>query len=223
VKRKIMQKKDTFTDTEVAHYEKNRYRGLDQRMVHHREKRILERIFDGMGKKSGLALDIPCGYGRFTPLLHRQGFIPVSSDYSFSMVKRALKSYPDMPLHGGFIADAKNLLPLKDGTAEVILSMRFFHHIHNERERGAVLSEFSRVTRKWVVLSFYQSTPIHLLQRLLRRIFKRARRKIKMIDQREFEQALEGTSLRIEKIYPLFRGIHAQRIALLRNESAGLP
>lgn len=218
-----MQKKDTFSDTEVEHYEKNRYRGLDQRLVHLREKKILETIFNGMKEKSGLALDVPCGYGRFTRLLCQQGFTPISSDYSFSMVKRAVKPFSDYPLHSGFIADAKNQLPLKDGSAEIILSMRFFHHIHNESERGAVLSEFSRVSRKWVVLSFYKSTPVHLLQRLLRKMFKRTQRKIKMIDQHDLEKALKGTSLRIEKIYSLFRGIHAQRIALLRNESAGLP
>lgn len=216
-----MHRKNTFTELEVEHYEKTRYRGLDQRLVHRREEKILEKIFEIIGLGSGTALDIPCGYGRFTGLLVSQGLTPVCSDYSISMVRRALQRTGEIQSSAGFVADAKLRLPVKDSAADILLSMRFFHHIHGQDSRGFILSEFGRVTRRWVVVSFYQSSPLHRLQRLIRNLFKKTQRKIKMIDREEFEQALEGSLLRVERTFPLFRGIHAQRIVLLKNESGG--
>jgi SAM-dependent methyltransferase len=218
-----MHRKNTFSDLEVAYYEKTRYRGLDQRLVHRREEKILEKIFGSIGLDSGTALDIPCGYGRFTGLLVRQGLTPVCSDYSISMVSRALRRTDERPSPAGFVADAKRRLPLKDSSADILLSMRFFHHIHGQDCRRSILSEFGRVTSRWVVVSFYQSSPIHRLQRHIRNLFKKTQRKIKMIDKGEFEQALEGSALKVERTYSLFRGIHSQKIALLKNESEDRP
>jgi len=218
-----MHRKNTFSDLEVAHYEKTRYRGLDQRLVHRREEKILEKIFGIIGMNSGTAMDIPCGYGRFTGFLVRQGLTTVCSDYSISMVRRALQRTDETESSAGFVADAKQRLPLKDSSADILLSMRFFHHIHAPDSRRFILSEFGRVTSRWVVVSFYQSSPLHRLQRFVRNLLKKTQRKIKMIDRKEFEQALEDSALQLERTFPLFRGIHAQRIVLLKNESGGRP
>ncbi|HEX9902326.1 MAG TPA: hypothetical protein VGB72_05645, partial [Acidobacteriota bacterium] len=61
-----------FTEPEVADYEQRRYRGLDQRLVHSRETRILKsllcRVVAGPLRPNRV-LDAPCGYGRFSALL----------------------------------------------------------------------------------------------------------------------------------------------------------
>jgi SAM-dependent methyltransferase len=214
-----MQKKNMFTAQEVARYEQTRYRGWDQRLVHRRETKILEKIFTIIGPESGSALDIPCGYGRFTGFLAGRGLQPFCSDYSMAMVRRAVHRSQEQPAPSGFVADAKQRLPLKDGSMEVILSMRFFHHIHEPETRRIILSEFGRVSRRWVVVSFYQSSPIHRLQRGLRTLFKKTQRKIKMIDAKDFRTALEGSGLTLERTFSLFGGIHAQKVVLLRIES----
>jgi SAM-dependent methyltransferase len=211
-----MQKKNTFSDAEVEHYENTRYKGIDQRLVHRREAKTIRKILRDIRVEAGTALDIPCGYGRFTQLLIQQGLKPVCSDYSISMVKKALKKGTETPSLPGFVADAKQPLPLKDSAADVILSMRFFHHIHEQPIRRSILSEFGRVSGGWVVVSFYQSSPLHRIQRTLRRIGKKTQRQIKMIDKAEFERALDGSDLKIIKTYSLFKGIHAQKIVLLK-------
>lgn len=210
-----------FKKHEVEEYEKKRYRGVDQRFVDRREKRILHKILSrslrAAGGNSIHALDIPCGYGRFSELLLDKGFNLTSSDLSFEMVKRAKERSP-MPAHLlAVAADAKRGLPFKNAKFDLVLSMRFFHHVHLSEERRLILREFSRASAEWVILSFYKMNWLHSLQRKLRRVIKKSKTQIKMIRGKTFRQEAESAGLRIVKIFPLLKGIHAQHIALLRK------
>jgi SAM-dependent methyltransferase len=208
-----------FEKQEVEEYERKRYRGIDQKLVHRREGRILRKLLRKIGGDPLLVLDIPCGYGRFSRLLLERNFSLVSSDLSFHMVKRA--SGKSGELHSrflsGIVADAKQGLPFKKGAFSLLLSMRFFHHIHEKEERKFILKEFSRVTSGWVILSYYQQNSLHILQRKLRRMLKKSRTRIKMIHRQEFYEEVEGAGLGVVKISPLFRGIHAHQIVLLKR------
>lgn len=207
-----------FEKHEVEDYERKRYRGWDQRLVHSREERILGNILKIIGDCPQLFLDAPCGYGRFTDLLLAENAAVVSSDLSFHMVRRARErsSGPRFPL--GAVADIKRGLPFRDGAFEAVLSMRFFHHLHRMEDRMAVLAEFRRVTAGWVILSFYRMNALHSIQRKLRRTVKKSRTQIKMISRREFTNEVRDAGLRTVRIFPLFRGIHAHHIALLRKD-----
>ena len=207
-----------FKKQEVEQYERKRYRGLDQKLVHSREEKILRKILEEIGKEDARVLDVPCGYGRFSPLLLERGLSLVSSDLSFHMVKRAVERNEESARLSGVVADGISGLPFKRKALDFILSMRFFHHLHQEEERKAVLGEFSRVTKEWIVLSFYQLNPLHVVQRKLRRRIKRSKTRIKMLSREEFQREVEGEGFKIVRVYPLFKGIHSQHIALLRKD-----
>lgn len=208
---------NTFKKHEVEDYERKRYRGLDQRLVHGRERRILRRILHKVGLSSLPVLDMPCGYGRFSRQLQDRGFSLVSSDLSFHMVKRAKEKNE----HGdgvlGVVVDAKQGLPFKRNAFFLLLSMRFFHHVHERKEREAILKRFFRVSSDWVVLSYYQKNILHILQRKLRRRIKRTRTRIRMVSRKEFYKEIRGAGLKVVKIFPVFRGIHSHHIALLKK------
>jgi SAM-dependent methyltransferase len=206
-----------FKKQEVEQYERKRYRGLDQRLVHSREEKILRKILEKIGKEGALALDVPCGYGRFSPLLLERGLSLVSSDLSFHMVKRAVERNEGSIRHSGVVADGISGLPFKGKAFDFILSVRFFHHLHQEEERKAVLGEFSRVAKEGIILSFYQLNPLHVLQRKLRRRIKKSKTKIKMLSREEFQREVEEEGFKIVRVYPLFKGIHSQHIALLQK------
>jgi SAM-dependent methyltransferase len=208
-----------FEKHEVEEYERKRYRGVDQRLVHGREGRLLRNILHKIGEGPLLVLDVPCGYGRFSDLLLDKGFSLVSSDLSFHMVKRAREKagQPHSRFLSGVVANAEQGLPFKKGAFSLLLSMRFFHHVHESKEREFILKEFSRATSDWVIISYYQKNLPHYLQRKLRRRIKRSRTRIKMIPRKEFYKEVEGAGLRVVKISPLFRGIHAHHIALLKK------
>ncbi|NIO48631.1 MAG: methyltransferase domain-containing protein [Candidatus Aminicenantes bacterium] len=208
-----------FEKHEVEEYERKRYRGIDQKLVHGREGRLLRKILHKIGHVPLLVLDVPCGYGRFSDVLLDKGFSLVSSDISFHMVERASEKggQPHSRFLSGIVADAKQGLPFEKDAFPLLLSMRYFHHIHKKEEREFVLKEFSRATSGWVILSYYQKNLLHILQRKLRRNIKRSKTRIKMIPRKEFCEEVEGAWLRVVKIFPLFTGVHAHHIALLKK------
>jgi SAM-dependent methyltransferase len=206
-----------FKKHEVDRYERRRYRGIDQKLVHGREMRILRRILYKIGPSSLPVLDIPSGYGRFSKLLQEKGFFLISSDLSLPMVKRAIEKHGDAGGILGVVVDAKKGLPFKQDVFFLLLSMRFFHHVHEKDEREVILKKFFRVTSDWVILSYYQKNFLHILQRKLRRRVMRKKTRIKMVSCREFHEEIRSAGLRVVKVYPVFRGMHAHHIALLRK------
>ena len=208
-----------FSKNEVADYEKKRYRGLDQRLVHSREQKILKKIFDRIGETSGLALDLPCGYGRFSSFLVEKGFGFINCDISFAMVERAKKRAVKLfqGVAKGAVADATSGLPFKDETFSRVLSMRFFHHVHSSEDRRKILNEYARVSSGWVVLSYYQSNALHKIQRKCRRKIKKTPTRIKMITRQEFQSEAEESGFEVVSVFPLFRGLHSQHLVLLKK------
>lgn len=211
-----------FRKHEVEDYERRRYRGLDQRIVHGREMRILGRYFRLIRPGQGRILDAPCGYGRFSGLCLAQGLRLTGADLSFHMVRRALDASPAPARHSGALADLKAGLPFKDGAFDIIFSMRFFHHVHDPEDRRRILAEFGRVAGGWAIVSFYRMNELHSLQRLVRGRLLRKKRKIKMVSWAEFREDLWAAGFVVRKKKALFAGLHAQQILLLekaRSES----
>ena len=220
-----------FQANEVADYERKRYRGLDQRLVNARERRILKKLLSlcspaaaappGLGEgEAARALDAPCGYGRFAGLLGAAGFEVFDADLSVAMVRRA-SARGAGPVHPvGVVANLTRGLPFRTGTFSLVFSMRFFHHLHESPARRAALAEFDRATREWLIVSYYQANPLHLAQRAVRRKILRKTTRIKMISGREFRGEAAASGFDVVRVVPLFRGLHAQHIALLRKSGA---
>ena len=217
---------NTFDRAGVADYEKRRYRGLDQRLVDRRERCLLRRAFARLraldpkawaGPNSPLILDAPCGYGRFTDLILGEGTRLVSADLAHPMVERALEIRDSVHHLGGTAADLRGGLPFKPAAFDYVFSMRLFHHLHASEDRIAVLREFARVASGGVVMSFYRFRGLHALQRRLRRLFKPRYRDIKMVAGETFEREAADAGFVVDNVYPLFRGLHAQHIVVLRR------
>jgi SAM-dependent methyltransferase len=213
-----MNKNIPFQKHEVEEYEKKRYRGIDQKIVHSRENALISRIIKQTGENSGFILDLPCGYGRFSGLLKDFGFSVISSDLSFFMISRAVnRSLRRDAVKSGVVSDAKKGLPFLDQSFPLIFSMRFFHHLHDSQDRISILREFARVSAEWVVLSFYRFNSLHRLQLKLRKKVSGGSTRIKMITLDEFRDEIREAGLRLNKTVSLFRGIHAQQFALLQK------
>ncbi len=211
--------KSPFTAEGVRDYERRRYRSFDQRWIHARETRLVVRHFREAGWEEGRnlsVLDLPCGYGRFSPLLLRLGARLLNSDLSLEMVRRAVEK----SLRPGVVADATAGLPFRSGTIDAVFSMRLFHHIHDADRRRAILGEFGRVSAGFAVVSYYRSNALHKAQRALRRLRRKTSRKINMIDAATFRAEAESAGWTIARDVPLLRGLHAARITLLKK-SAG--
>lgn len=209
----------TFEKHEVRDYERKRYRGLDQRLVHARENRILKKMLNKTGTNFRFALDIPCGYGRFSGLLQEKYQYLVHCDLSFHMVDRAKEQAQrhGQSLGWGVVSNAKQGLSFQSDTFDLLFSLRFFHHIHEKKDREFIMKEFARLSAGTVILSYYQMNFLHRLQRKFRRKLKKSSTKIKMISSQELQRVAGLAGLKIVKVSPLFRGLHSQHIALLKK------
>jgi SAM-dependent methyltransferase len=209
--------KSRFTKDGVRRYEKRRYRGLDQKIVHAREIRLLDRALREIARAGNSAadtavLDVPCGYGRFTEFFLRRGLRVTNSDLSLEMVRRAGE-----PGVAGAVADAAAGLPFRDGAFAAVFSIRLFHHLREPEVRGAVLRELRRVSSGWAVVTFYRVCGIHVWQRRVRRLFGKSRTNIKILEKGVFEAEARAAGFEAAAVWPLFRGLHAYHLALLRK------
>jgi SAM-dependent methyltransferase len=217
---------NNYTPEGVRDYERLRYHGLDQRLVHFREMRLLNKAFrridrerkpHGAGHdwdKERRVLDLPSGYGRFTRFLSERGLSVFNSDLSLEMIRRA-RQVSGVP---GVVANAVSGLPFRDGSFETVLSIRFFHHLHDPGVRAAVLSEIRRVTSGWAVVSYYRMSGLHAAQRRLQYRFGKSRVNIRMIDPGQFENEAAAAGFEVIDVRPLIRGLHAYHLALLKRK-----
>jgi len=100
---------------------------------------------------------LPCGAGRFWPLLaEKPNRVIIGADNSKAMLRTALKAQPTdvvkrvQPLHTSAFDIA-----LPDNAVDSIFCMRLLHHIGEAAHRLAILREFERVSRDSVIVSLW--------------------------------------------------------------------
>jgi ubiquinone/menaquinone biosynthesis C-methylase UbiE len=104
-------------------------------------------------------LDLPCGTGRFTGALAREGFEIVGSDISHEMLKKAASVTAEgmggaqQPSIRGFVQANAEKLPLRDDSLDCVVCIRFMMHVDAET-RVRMLREFARVSRRWVIVDY---------------------------------------------------------------------
>ena len=206
---------------EVAVYEAKRYKG-DQKLLNRREQAILAELFAVVagGRRDLTALDVPCGYGRFCEVLLSVSSRRVDADRSEIMAGRASARARELGAKdvAGVGVDLA-ALPFPDASFDVILSMRLLHHIGDPALRAKMFAELARVTRKYVITSFYDRNPLHQLQRGLSKLTNAKRRKSKIyfFSADTFRKEIETAGFVLRDFRVPVRFVHAQRIALLEK------
>ncbi len=121
------------------------------------ERALLEAILPP--RIDGLVLDAPCGFGRLHDLLAARGGKPVSLDISPDMTRAAHATSGR-----GVIAEVERL-PLADRAVDGAVCFRFLHHVPTREQRVAILRELARVSRSFVVLTWFHPLSLHHLRR----------------------------------------------------------
>lgn len=144
-------------DEQHAHEYLHKHRsGWSRRLSHWRDEQLARRAL-ALAGDPGLVLDLPCGAGRFWPLLaEKPNRVIIGADNSEAMLKTALKAQSAdivkrvQPLHTSAFDIA-----LPDNAVDSIFCMRLLHHIGEPAHRLAILREFERVTRDSVIVSLW--------------------------------------------------------------------
>jgi ubiquinone/menaquinone biosynthesis C-methylase UbiE len=197
-------------------YQKQRYRSLDQAWVNWREQRILTRLLTQCQLTNRTVLDVPCGYSRF-PLYTRLGITAIGADASYDMAHLAAASHAR---HGraSWLCTDVLALPFPDSIFDGVLCIRLLHHRFSDTERQQILGELARVSRRFVIISFYQSTLLHTVARH----WRGSRGRLAMMTLPHLQGLAQASGLQIQRVHCLLRFCHAQTfVVLTKTDSTG--
>jgi ubiquinone/menaquinone biosynthesis C-methylase UbiE len=145
-----------YDDEHAKKYLRKHKDGLARRLSDRRDQQLARRAL-ALAGEPGLVLDLPCGAGRFWPLLaEKANRVIIGADNSASMVKTACESQPAevvkrvQPLQTSAFA-----IDMPDNAVDSIFCMRLLHHVGNPQDRAVLLKEFHRVTRDSVIISLW--------------------------------------------------------------------
>lgn len=154
------------TINQARNYESDRYsKRARGRRLNRKDKTFAQKLFRMVGSGAHI-VDVPCGCGRFFEIFSKAAKLTMV-DYSESMLKVAEERYgipENVRMMQGDIAS----LPLCENSADLCFCMRFFHHLDNDKVTLKVLKELSRVSRKYVALSFYNRNCLRYYRKKLR-------------------------------------------------------
>jgi ubiquinone/menaquinone biosynthesis C-methylase UbiE len=197
-------------------YQQQRYRSLDQAWVNWREQRLLAHLLTQCQLAKGTVLDVPCGYSRFAPVYARLGITAIGADGSYDMVHLAANH----TRHGqkGWLCANVMALPFIDNVFDGVLCIRLLHHRYSDAERQRILCELARVSRRFVIISFYRSTLLHTMARH----WRGSRGRLAIMTLPHLRELAQASGLQIQQVYALLRFCHAQTfVVLTKTASAG--
>lgn len=147
---------DKYDDQHAQEYLLKHKDNLSRRLSHKRDEQLARGAL-AMAGEPGLVLDLPCGAGRFWPLLaEKPNRVIIGADNSESMLKVAMASQPaDVVKRVRPLQTSAFDIDLPDNSVDSIFCMRLLHHIGDPAHRVAILREFQRVTRDSVILSLW--------------------------------------------------------------------
>jgi len=157
-------------------------------------------------------LDAPCGSGRFFDVFRAAGRVTML-DFNQTMLDVIAAE------HGGdgrlaLVRGDCAALPFADGSFDLVFCMRLFHHLADDGTRRQVLGELSRVSRRHVALSYYDS----LSWRYIRRAVRGATPSGHSIRLPRLLALAGQAGLRLVRRFPGFSFVEQQRMLLLEKD-----
>ncbi len=136
-----------------------------ERINNWHEQRLLRRLLRdaGIGKLEGIALDLPCGYGRLQAIVGELGARVIEGDWSFSLLTTAKRYHAEQDsreLPAGYVRATALQLPFRDRAFAFVLSVRLSHHIREQHERIQHLREAMRVSGEWVMFTYFDAASV---------------------------------------------------------------
>ncbi|MBU1331432.1 MAG: class I SAM-dependent methyltransferase [Gammaproteobacteria bacterium] len=130
--------------------------GLSRRLSHWRDEQMARHALKLAGDP-GLVLDLPCGAGRFWPLLaENRNRLIFAADNSADMLDIAEASQPmEVLKQVETFRTSAFAIDLTANAVDCIFCIRLLHHIEQPEHRLAILREFHRVSRDTVILSLW--------------------------------------------------------------------
>src|SRR3954467_3594254 len=126
-------KRDFYRSAQVAEdYDFHRFSTPERQKRNTRKWAAIRRALAGTTGVRTI-LDLPCGTGRFTGALAREGYEIIGSDISLEMLDKA-RSVPDGEQSNirGYVQANAEALPLRNDSLDCVVCIRFMMHVDPE-------------------------------------------------------------------------------------------
>ncbi len=135
--------------------------------ISQREQRAIKKIFAQLPGCTSV-LDVPSGAGRLMGALGQQDRTIIEIDIAREILEFARKQAAALGLKALFAQGDASCLPLSDRSVDAVLCNRLLHHILPVAERALVLRELHRVSRRYVIVSFFDFHSFGTVRRFLK-------------------------------------------------------
>jgi ubiquinone/menaquinone biosynthesis C-methylase UbiE len=152
----------------AARYNQKYEREFWKRMSTRREHRLLRRHLLALGRSHRL-LDIPSGGGRLSAQIAPAADLLIEADIALGQVLYGRQSSTHAVPQIWMTASAFHI-PLRDSSIDGAVCVRLCHHLPSAEERERLVRELLRVSRRFVIMTFFdEHSPKNLIRRALRR------------------------------------------------------
>jgi SAM-dependent methyltransferase len=129
---------------------------LSRRLSQHRDEQLARKALSRAGDP-GLILDLPCGNGRFWPMLgEKPNRVIIAAGNSAASIEAASALQPaELAARIRPLQTSAFAIDLPDNAVDSIFSMRMLHRVGDAAQRLKMLKEFHRVTRETLIVSLW--------------------------------------------------------------------
>ncbi|MFH1264128.1 MAG: class I SAM-dependent methyltransferase [Planctomycetota bacterium] len=173
---------------------RDRYRTGRRARTDQRERAVLREVLNGIGRIP-VALDLPCGTGRLSPVLAEVSDRIMLADSSPVMLQVAREELPHLSAEY-LQTDAENI-ELGDESVYLVFCHRFLPHINNASLRKRIVGELRRATERYVLLSYYPPGFRSRFRWMIRCLLRNARRRDQLATVRQFVDEVSSCGLRL--------------------------
>jgi len=156
-----------FVDSTAAQAYAGRFEKGSRRRTHLREQRAVAGIFARLPECASV-LDVPCGAGRFLETLSQNHRTVTEMDVSAAMVDLARERARQITPPPQFLVGDAGDIKLATNAVDSVFCNRLLHHLRAAEERIRVLKEFHRITRQYLVVSFFDYHSFGWARRLVK-------------------------------------------------------
>lgn len=149
-----------------------------KRMSTRREYQLLQRLLSSQEKCDTL-LDLPCGGGRLSPQIEKYATRLIESDIGMGQVQYARK-FCTLDTTPFYMTSTAFKLPLKDNSVDATVCIRLNHHMPTMQERDQLMNEILRVSKQFVIMTFFDYYSVKNTLRRIRKPFNKKPPKMTM-------------------------------------------
>lgn len=201
----------------AAAYNHGYQRRIHKRVGTRHEWRLIRRHLKRVGH-SRVILELPCGGGRITPALAAAADFLIEADIAIGQILYG-RATGNVATPRAWMTASAFHIPLRDGAVDGAVCVRLAHHLPTPAERDRLFHELLRVSKRFVIATFFDHYSLKNLTRRLRHPFNRKPPKHSMTVARVSQLAREGGG-RLVAAPPLNRLASGHRFALIVKDAS---